>query len=578
MQKNTKLALASAILLVSLAVALILGLTLGLRRTDPTPVTPLVTHSYHSAAVAADAGPCSEVGRDAMKDGGSVVDAAIAALLCVGLFNAHSMGIGGGAFFTIYNASTGTAEFINARETAPLNATENMFGNNSDLSLTGGLAVAVPGELRGYELAHRRHGRLPWARLFQPSVGMARQGIRVSGALAAAMESARGEIESRPSLCEVFCDESGKVLRENDTVRFTKLADTLEVIAREGADAFYTGSLARNISRDIQREGGIVTMEDLERYQAELVLEPLRSELDDYVIFTPPAPSSGPVLTLILNILAGYKMTSRSLDEEQKSLTYHRIVEAFKFAYAKRTELGDPNFVNLTDLMKNVTSKDFAEALRQKIWDNATHGVEYYEPTFYVPEDSGTAHLSVVGPDGSAVSVTSTINFYFGSKVRSPSTGIIFNNEMDDFSSPYIVNGFGVPPSPANFIRPGKRPLSSMCPTLIVDKQSRVKLIVGASGGTKITTGTALVIANALWFGMDVVGSVEHKRLHNQLMPNVTEIEKGFDQVVASGLQQRNHDLEWIDSAGSVVQAILRNGNYWTAQSDSRKGGYPAGF
>ncbi|CAM9958028.1 unnamed protein product [Lampetra fluviatilis] len=577
MKKITKWALISAILLVSLTVALILGFTLGRRRTDSTPVTP-ATHSYHSAAVAADAGPCSEVGRDAMKDGGSVVDAAIAALLCIGLFNAHSMGIGGGAFFTIYNASTGRAEFINARETAPLNATENMFGNNSDLSKTGGLAIAVPGELRGYELVHRQHGRLPWARLFQPSVDMARQGIRVSSALARAMRTreARKEIESRPSLCEVFCDKSGKVLRENDTVRFAKLADTLEVIAREGADAFYTGSLARNISRDIQLEGGIVTMEDLERYQAELVLDPQRSELDDYVIITPPAPSSGPVLTLILNILAGYKMTSQSLGEEQKSLTYHRIVEAFKFAYAKRTELGDPNFVNLTDLIANITSKDFAEALRQKIWDNTTHGVEYYEPTFYVPDDSGTAHLSVVGPDGSAVSVTSTINSYFGSKVRSPSTGIIFNNQMYDFSQPYIVNG--MPPSPANFIRPGKRPLSSMCPTVIVDKQSRVKLIVGAAGGTKITAGTALVIANALWFGMDVVSSVEHKRLYNKPISNVTEVEEGFDEVVVSGLKQRNHSIELALPLASVVQAILRDGNYWTAQSDSRKGGYPAGF
>ncbi|KAK3565489.1 hypothetical protein QTP86_010872, partial [Hemibagrus guttatus] len=401
------------------------------------------TQCYSKAAVAADAGACSEIGRDMLKRGGSAVDAAISTLLCVGLFNPQSMGIGGGHYFIIYNSSTGKVETINARETAPLRATGDMFRHDTELSKKGGLSIAVPGELRGYELAHRRHGRLPWRELFEPSIQLARDGIRVSRALAKPMRENKETIQDDPVLCEVFCDSNKTILRENDTIRFPRLADTYERIAKGGADVFYKGSMAETIVKDIQA--------------------------------------------------AGYNFSPSSVSTpEKKTLTYHRIIEAFRFAYAMRSRLGDPQYLNITDLIHNMTSDYFAENIRSQITDNTTHPESYYGPEYFNPETSGTSHLSVLAEDGSAVSVTSTINQYFGSKVMSPSTGIIFNDNMDDFSSPYITNAFGIRPSPNNFIKPGKRPLSSMCPTIISDKHNKVKMVVGASGGTKITTATAL--------------------------------------------------------------------------------------
>ncbi|KAK2909488.1 hypothetical protein Q8A67_005325 [Cirrhinus molitorella] len=573
-------------LFAAFVIILVLILVLTQRRYTVTPPETPSDDCYGKAAVIADAGTCSEIGRNILKDKGSAVDAAIAALLCVSVVNLHSMGIGGGVVFTIYNASTGKVETINARETAPMKASENMFGK--DTTNSPGLFIAVPGELRGYEMAHKRHGRLPWKELFQPSIELAREGFKIGKALAKAIAENEKEILSNEILCEVFCRPNTKtILKENDPIRFPKLAETYRNIAEEGADAFYDGSLTKDILSDINAAGGIITPDDLKGYTPALNEYALNFTVDNYIFYAPNAPFGGPVLALILNILKGYKLSSSSVSTvRNKTLTYHRIIEAFRFADAKKRKLGDPLDEDVTEIVKEMTSDSFANCIRSNIKDDIkqerydvqckngpANDFSQYKNS---PDDEhGTSHLSVIAEDGSAVAVTSSINTYFGSKVMSRSTGIIYNDQMDDFCKPTLEND-NCSCCKNNLIKPGKRPLSSMCPTIIMDKHSKqVKMVAGGEGGGHITTSTAQVILNHLFFGYDLQKAVKEPRV--QIPINKTNVEDCFDVRVTDGLRKKNHSI--FHNAGlSAVQAVVREEDKVCVESDCRKGGYPAGY
>ncbi|KAL3872307.1 hypothetical protein ACJMK2_040240 [Sinanodonta woodiana] len=507
---------------------------------QPNIVSQSKEGHYRFASVAADAAECSQIGTEIMaRDGGSAVDAAIASILCDGIHNAQSCGIGGGHILTYYQRNTGNAYTIIAREMAPRGASEDMFANQRASSVEGGMAIAVPGEIKGLHNIWKIGGKLPWKHLFQPTIKLCRDGFKVGQTLADSIQSTSHFYRNHANLREMVTNpQTGTYYRKGDIMRRPKLAATLEIIANEGPDAFYNGSLSVNITQDIQDAGGIITEDDLRGYTA-IQKDPLIITLHDQSkVFSPPPPSSGAVYQLILNILDGYNYTDTSIKTDQDATVFwHRVVEAFKHAYSQRTHLGDDDVENenfkshIKELVRNMTSLEYGKSNRAKINDNRTFGTDYYEPQFDVKTDHGTSHVSVLGPNGDAVSITSTINLFFGSKVVGSRTGILFNDEMDDFSTPNTINAFGVPASPANFIKPGKRPLSSMTPSVVIGPDNDVRLVVGASGGTSITTATALVTIETLWLKWGIKEAIDFPRIHHQLVPQTVDVERGFPQI-----------------------------------------------
>ncbi|ESO95462.1 hypothetical protein LOTGIDRAFT_188739 [Lottia gigantea] len=516
---------------------------------------------------------------------GSAVDGAIAGLICNGIVTAHSMGIGGGFFMALYNRTNKRAEALDAREEAPLSATRDMFRSENASSVLGGLSIAVPGEVKGYQAAHDKYGKLPWAQLFQPTIKLCQEGVPVTSAIRKALnrEQNKAILIKDPNFRYTFCGyvtRRGSAFQVGDKVKLPKLARTLEIIADNGAGAFYTSTnLPQDIISDIKDAGGNMTLDDLFIYQAKWKPPTTLTLRDGITIHSVPPPSSGAVYEYILNILDGYNFTADDLSTDEKTvLTHHRIIEAMKFAYAKRTNLGDDAFVNVTELVSNMTSPEFGESIRQMIDDTRTYGTMHYGPTFYDENKVGTSHLAAIDMDGNAVSVTSTINLHFGSKVKGARTGIVFNNEMDDFSTPNLTNYFGIKPSPANFIKPSKRPLSSMCPAIVVNSNGDVVLIAGAAGGTKITTSTALVTLYTLRLGLSVKDAEDFPRLHHQLLPPEVQVETTFDQKYIDALKKYGHNFTTYNPGSSVIQAInIKDGDI-NAASDWRKGGKPAGY
>ncbi|XP_035909425.1 scoloptoxin SSD14-like isoform X1 [Anopheles stephensi] len=527
------------------------------------------------AAVTSNAAECAEIGMSMLDQGGSAADAAIATLFCEGVSLPQSMGIGGGFVLTIYNKASGIVESLDSREVAPAAATKNMYVGNGKAAIEGGLSIAVPAELKGYWELHRKYGKLPWKALVKPTIDVCTRGSLVTGYLEKILLSKKALILTYPDLAKIFINPAtNDTWKMGDRIKRPALAESLKVIAVEGADALYSsnGTLLPKLLEDLKNVGSILTANDFYNYRPDWV-KPARARLRRNLnVHSMPLPGSGPILSYMLSILDGYKDLSIN-----DPLTWHRIVESFKHGYGLRTKVGDPRFVtSVNTVLQKMTNKNYVAYIRDMIVANTTFdSYDYYGADFAGLQDQGTAHVSVLAANGDAVSVTSTINYLFGSLIVSPSTGIILNDEMDDFSTPGVVNAYGLSPSPANFIVPQKRPLSSMSPTIITDRQGDVRMVVGGAGGSRITTATTLLILRHLYFKQSLCDAINAPRIHHQLAPMQVEYEKGFDANVLAELAARGHKVQEskADFGFAALTAIAKKDNIISAVYDGRRSG-----
>lgn len=529
--------------------------------------SPSLLGHYHEYAVSTDAKPCAEVGQRLLAKGGHAVDAAIGTLICMGVVLPNSLGLGGGCLMTIYDNVTKQAIVIDGREQAPDYAHEHMFdySSNQQASSRGPLSIGVPGELAAYWEAHKMFGKLKWNELFDESIAMAEKGSPTVEHLAYALKAkSHSKFITEPLKKILWNNQTNAYVDEGELLIQPVLAKTLEQIRDHGADVFYKGSIGQMFIDDLKEQGGQMTMENLSKYKA-LVKNATLINLDQNMrVFTQPLPGSGIVLSIILRIMRdlGYLRNEQPKQSfEAALLYYHHLTEAFKFAYAQRAALEDSpdDPKRMESLLARLESDEFIRDAVAKI--NSSNGsrtlnITAYGGLEYFQEDHGTAHTSVIDTQGNCVAVTTSVNLYFGSGLVSPRTGIIYNDVMDDFVSPNITNKFQLLPSKFNRIRPGRRPLSSMAPSVFVDGLGRPLLVLGASGGSKITTAIASVSMRNLFLNEDIKTAIDGPRLHHQFLPDKLWFEQNFPTDLLYELKQRGHQLQMITGRSSVVMAI----------------------
>ncbi|THU77285.1 gamma-glutamyltranspeptidase [Dendrothele bispora CBS 962.96] len=505
-------------------------------------------------AVATEVKECSQIGVEIMKEGGNAVDAIIASTLCIGVVAAYHSGIGGGGFMM----------YIDFRETMPALGNETMYNDSPDptASTVGGLSVGVPGELRGWETLHQRHGKLPWKRLFEPAIGVARDGFVVNVDLAGQLNAeVYPFLLSDPLWAEVYAP-NGTLLEEGDTCYRKRYAETLQKLADNGADAFYTGDIADNIVDAAAARGGIISQEDLEGYEV-VIRTPNNITYRNSRIFSTVAPSSGSVVLSVLKIFEGYPGNVTDTDPEV-NVTLHRLIQATKFGYGQRTNYGDPAFTtNVTELEKFYLEESTVEQIRALISDNTTHTAAFYDPSNYtILTDHGTSHVATMDSDGMAVSLTTTVNLIWGSQVMTED-GIILNDEMDDFSS--------------------KRPQSSISSSIAEDLSTgQLLMATGAAGGSRIITATLQNLHYHLDLGLDAKEAVAHGRYHEQLgVSTLTEDARpdigvpGINNGTVGFLKSIGYNITPTFDIGSVGHIIVRREDCeFDAANDPRR---PAG-
>jgi gamma-glutamyltranspeptidase/glutathione hydrolase len=529
--------------------------------------------------VASEHALASEAGAEMLERGGNAVDAAVATAFAVCVLNPSSCGIGGGGFMLLYLAPQQRAFALDYREVAPAAAWRDMFIRDGqaapELSRQGGLAVGVPGEVAGLTAALNRWGTLPLATVMAPAIRHARDGFPAGKHLAGEIARRRDALRAVPALAQIFLHADGTPLTEGDTIRQPQLAATLQAVADAGPTAFYRGAVAEAIVRSVDASGGLITASDLADYKP-VWRAPLQIDYRGDRVFAMPPPSSASLLLAVLRLLEHDDL--RQLGHN--SATYvHLLAEALQHGFADRARFyGDPDVVDMP--VQQLLSRANTSALRQRISAARTFDEEAYGSmrldAGLSAGDRGTSHLSVIDASGNAVACTTTINTGFGALLVAGDTGVILNNQLDDFSAqPGVPNVFGLVGSEANAVAPGKRPLSSMSP-VIVTRSGRARLALGGSGGPLIVSGTLQVLLNILVFDLDARSAVAAPRIHHQWSPPLLVVEPGVEEAVRVTLARLGHSVKEVPAMGAVQVVRVENGLFEGA-ADPRKGGDAVG-
>lgn len=514
----------------------------------------------------------ADVGADVLKAGGNAIDTAVATALALAVTYPNAGNLGGGGFLLVRFAD-GRSTFIDFRERAPMKASRDMYldasGKLTRDSIDGWRASGVPGTVRGLELAHKKYGSKPWKELVEPAIRLARDGFAASYGFTESLKGAKDRLAKYEASKQLF----GRSIEVGDKFVQPDLARTLERIASDPND-FYEGETARRLSEAMTANGGPITYEDLKAYKA-VERQPLNGRYKGYDIVTAPPPSSGGIgLLQMLGVLegSGYEKSGWG-----SAATIHYVAETMRRYYADRSEyLGDPDFTKVP--LRALVNPEYIKNLRASIDPEHASNSDSVRPgQLGAYESSETTHFSIVDKAGNAASLTYTLNGGYGSGVTAPGLGFLLNNEMDDFAAqPGSPNMFGLVQGEANAIKPGKRPLSSMTPTIIT-RDGKLFLVVGGPGGGRIISSVLQAVLNVIDFGMNVQDAVDAPRFHHQWKPDKISMERGFSPDTVKLLQQRGHEVE-ISAPAARVFAIVVDGRWLQGGADGRSYGKAQGF
>lgn len=512
----------------------------------------------------------SQAGLAILQQGGNAIDAAAAVGFALAVVLPNAGNIGGGGFMLYHDAASQEQVALDFREVAPAGAHRDVYlDENGEVidgkSLFTHYAVGVPGTVAGLEKALKQWGTMSLAQVMQPAIDLAENGFVVSETLAKVLARSANNMGQWPATTAIFWRD-GAPLQAGDVLVQKDLAHSLRLIAKQGSYAFYQGEIAQRIAKEMQAYPGAITMEDLANYQA-IERQPTRGSYRGYDIATMPPPSSGgPHLVQILNIAERWPLGEWGHNSAQ---SVHHMTEAMKLAYADRAEyLGDPDFVEVP--VSGLVSKHYADNLAQRIHgDQATPSAKIKPGNPLPYESDQTTHYSIMDKNGNAVAVTYTLNTNFGSGIVAEGTGILLNNEMDDFSAkPGVANAYGLVGGEANAVEAGKRPLSSMTPTIVL-KDNQPFLVTGSPGGARIITTVLQTVMNAIDYNMNPAESAAALRVHHQWTPDELRVEQGFNADTRRLLEQKGHDVQVKASMGRT-QTIQSDGQTLWGASDPR--------